>query len=99
MYIDVYNLFNDIIMNTDFYNEKYHVQITNETDACWEGGYTYQNPGFNASLGIAEDVALSYQGGKKPCASPDEYIFWDQIHPTTVMHRIFAEIVKEKLLS
>lgn len=98
-YIDAYNLFNDIVTNTEFYNQKYHAHLTNTTDACWEGGYMYQNVSGNAVLTEAENVALAYTTGKKPCTLQDEYIFWDQIHPTTVMHRIFSEIVEEKLLS
>lgn len=99
LYVDAYDLFNDIVMNTDFYNQKYHAHLTNTTDACWEGGYMYKNLSENVVLAEAENVALAFSNGKKPCTLQDEYIFWDQIHPTTVMHRIFSEIVEEKLLS
>jgi len=98
LYIDAYHLFSDILDNLDAYNEKYHTHLTNKTDACWEGGYALQNGG-NPALDVANDIARSAEMGKKPCNSPDEYVFWDQIHPTTTVHRIFSEIVKEKLLS
>jgi phospholipase/lecithinase/hemolysin len=98
IYLDAFHLFNDIIENLDAYNQKYHTHLVNTTDACWEGGYVLQKDG-SASLEVAMDVANSQAMGKKPCLSPDEYIFWDQIHPTTAVHHIVAEIVKEKLLA
>lgn len=97
-YIDVYHLFNDILDNLDAYNQKYHTHLSNKTDACWQGGYALQTEG-NIALDVAMDVGRNAAMGKKPCNSPEQYVFWDQIHPTTTVHYIFAEIVKEKLLS
>ncbi len=31
------------------------------------------------------------------CSRPDEYLFWDQLHPTTVAHQIIAEAVFSSL--
>lgn len=33
---------------------------------------------------------LGFTGGGSVCANPDEFLFWDRIHPTTVAHRVFA---------
>lgn len=42
-YVDLYEIFNDVIDNPAKYNEKYNVNITNTTDACWKGGIFYRS--------------------------------------------------------
>jgi outer membrane lipase/esterase len=32
-----------------------------------------------------------FSGGGSVCAHPEQYVFWDGIHPTTVVHRILGE--------
>ena len=54
---------------------------------------------------IAQSPALAetYQMGKlfaegvAPCANPDEYVFWDKLHPTGVIHRILADFVEKNI--
>jgi phospholipase/lecithinase/hemolysin len=41
--------------------------------------------------------SLSY--GNAPCANPDEYLFWDHIHPTAVGHRVIASVVIDTINS
>lgn len=38
-----------------------------------------------------------YEAGGVPCAIPEQYIFWDEVHPTAVMHQLVSKIVIEKL--
>lgn len=37
---DVNEQFADFEKNTEYYNKKYNVNITNLTESCWQGGYT-----------------------------------------------------------
>ena len=34
---------------------------------------------------------IGFSGGGSVCAHPDQYLFWDGIHPTTVAHRILGQ--------
>lgn len=49
------------------------------------------------ALAYAYQMSKSYEFGNMPCAVPDEYIFWDSIHPTAVVHQILANIVIEAM--
>ena len=42
-YLNLYEVFNDVIDNPSKYNEKYNVNITNTTEACWKGGIFYRS--------------------------------------------------------
>ena len=85
-YIDIYQVFNEVIANPAKFNEKYHVNITDVMHSCWEGGYTVGNTSY---------LANNQNNGLLPCNNPDEYIFWDEIHPTRIVHYILAEYVSE----
>lgn len=123
-------MFEDFIQNTDDYNQKYHMNITNKSDSCWTGGYTLRptvvtedmikrnidehlrthskslnanakSPTDTAALAhyIATTPALmetfvvsdNQETGEKPCTSPDQYMFWDKVHPTAVMHKLISQ--------
>ncbi len=59
--------------------------ITNVVDDCWEGG--------PAGLGLGNPLLGSYP----QCAEPETYLFWDIVHPTTVVHELFAERIYQRL--
>jgi len=49
------------------------------------------------SLSEAYKVEKLQANGMMPCNDPDDYIFWDEIHPTTVMHKMLASIIEEAI--
>jgi phospholipase/lecithinase/hemolysin len=51
----------------------------------------------NPELARTYQLGKSYEFGNIPCGNPEEYLFWDSIHPTAGVHDILAQIVVEKL--
>lgn len=51
----------------------------------------------NASLQTAYFTSMSAANGDDHCANPDEYLFWDNIHPTRIVHQAFATLTYNKL--
>ncbi|OGT35365.1 MAG: hypothetical protein A3F11_01840 [Gammaproteobacteria bacterium RIFCSPHIGHO2_12_FULL_37_14] len=44
----------------------------------------------NASLRIAYLTSRNAAFGQQPCVNPDEYLFWDPIHPTRIVHQLLS---------
>lgn len=44
----------------------------------------------NSSLHEAYLVSRLASSGKKPCSNPEDYLFWDHLHPTRTAHQIVA---------
>lgn len=45
-----------------------------------------------SSPSLFEAYSVSYKNGSV-CKNPEQYIFWDKIHPTTTIHQAIAEIL------
>ena len=116
--VNIYDVFNDVIDHPEKYNEKYHINIKNTQDACWQGSYTINDQMKNMTQDLfqqaltpnqidfvltspelieAYHVGKQYEQGILPCENADEYLFWDNIHPTHLVHKILSQIVIENL--
>lgn len=107
LYIDAYSIFNDMLVNMSHYNERYHKHITNMTDACWAGSYNLTNREIDpelqttiqssTALSTAYAVGTKYTIMDKACGDPDNFFFWDAVHPTAATHDIFTSLVIEQI--
>jgi phospholipase/lecithinase/hemolysin len=57
--INIYDIFNDLIDHPEKYNQKYHVNITNVTEACWTGGFFIKNTLSQKTLNEEMQQALT----------------------------------------
>lgn len=51
----------------------------------------------NPSLKTAYFTAKIAESGALSCANPNEYLYWDHVHPTSAMHQAFANFVLSAL--
>lgn len=51
----------------------------------------------NAVLSDAYNTATLAAAGVRPCDNPDDYLYWDHIHPTKAAHQLLANVVSEQL--
>ena len=71
------------------YNENYYSQANDlnreEIQAAEQAPIDIRH---NVSLRIAYLTSRSISLRQQPCSNPDEYLFWDPIHPTRVIHQL-----------
>lgn len=100
----VYDITDDF---TDIFNhpEKYNIKIT--SSACYNGGFylaAAANGGEidaaksvhldllnNPSLNVAYRTSLAAAAGELACPNPQDYLFFDTIHPTSAVHQLIAD--------
>ncbi len=101
MVLDITREFNDLLTNPYKYN------IKNTLDACYTGGFYRNRGIKADELAAAKKIKLdiennpslmvAYQNGNLAaagdifCTNPDEYVFWDVIHPTRYVHQLIAQ--------
>lgn len=98
---DVNVIFADVLINP----EKYHLK--NVTEACYVGGY-YLNKNIHYPMqkqfDFMHNTALrtAYLTGfdaddSKVCENQDDYLFWDHVHPSRVIHRLISKATQKIL--
>jgi len=102
---DLIPIFNDIIQNPEKYNYK------NVSLPCYMGGYGTTGTDNNAdtlsikghnidlrrypSVREAYRISLAENDESDFCSNPNEYLFWDHVHPTAATHQLIAKFVME----
>ncbi len=84
---DVFGLMNELIEEVTSNGSSRG--FTNVIDDCWEGGPATATSG----LGLGDGFFTTYP----QCSNPDEYLFWDILHPTTAAHELFAGELYQQL--
>lgn len=48
-------------------------------------------------LSYVYSVGKAYDSGMQPCDHPEQYLFWDHVHPTATVHQVLSQIVLKTL--
>lgn len=104
--IDIMPYFSDLMANPQKY------QLTNVTDFCYDGEYIcFEKPGDSAqalktkpydkypmtTIASADGEERSDWQKWNACSNPNDYVYWDKLHPTAAVHRLLAGFVIEKV--
>jgi phospholipase/lecithinase/hemolysin len=107
-FVDIENFFSDVMINPETYHLKnikdpcyegsYTFRLQNEDEPVIDAAKKIKlDIANNASLSIAYQNAKSHARGHKSCTNPNEYLFWDRLHPTSFAHQAIAGIVLQAL--
>ncbi|WP_119344277.1 SGNH/GDSL hydrolase family protein [Facilibium subflavum] len=100
IFIDITPLFKQMLENTELFNKDYHLNIHDVNNSCWQGGYTMENQqAYNTTLPRTADIkaALLVKEQGKLCSNPQNYLFWDRVHPTRQVQKIIYQVLITKL--
>lgn len=116
VFVDITDDFNDLILNPSKYRLKtvdkacynggymfanQHLENEPEIQAAKEAKFEITN---NSILMDAYLNSLAAGRGYHPCQNPDEFLFWDQTHPTRIAHQliglgVFAKMAETGMLA
>lgn len=100
--LKISDLFALAINSPQQFNKLYNTSIENVNTQCWSGGYsaTVNQKKLNLSsklnpqniiLPNNSDIVEAYRvaNGGTVCTNPNKYLFWDRVHPTYQIHKVF----------
>jgi len=109
--VDIGSLFDDLLINPEKYNQRYHINIQDVIHPCWSGGYTVRAENMkedhtipaailnSPDLYVAMNVSKQAAARETACTDPENRLFWDEMHPTAPAHQILAGLFDEQLIA
>lgn len=101
MLFDVFDYVEDATNHPEAYG------LTNVKDACFTGKYYFAQAdasnellsqfGKGEYLSPALQDAYQVRGVETKCSQPDQYLYWDRVHPTTKMNKLLSQFVVKEL--
>lgn len=99
---NIMDQFNDVFLNP----EKYHIKDLRS--ACYNNLNLFKlnSEEIEAAKEIQMDIInnpslqVAYATGLlqiEPCSNPDDFLFWDQVHPSQLIHQVIANAVFQEL--
>ncbi len=69
----------------------------NKNDADYDDEAIKNLISSSSELSYTYAMSKMMTRGIVPCINPDQHLFWDDMHPTAVVHRVLSEIIIENL--